>query len=129
MKGANMISGIDRVKAKRMWFVPDFLVWGQTGPGQIEYLTLETINGEGVVLFDRTDLADEVQEVAFGDLIDRRGNSLPLSLECPRVVPRSRSGCAVFIAGTETATSFTIGHAPDCDSPTPVDLLIIEMGD
>ena len=124
-----MISGIDRVKGKRMWFVPDFLVWGQTGLGQIEFLTLENINGEGTVLFDRTDLADNVQEVAFGELTDHRGNSVPSSLDCPRVIPRSRSGCPAFIAGTETATTFKIGHAPDYDGPTPVDLLIIEMGD
>jgi hypothetical protein len=124
-----MTAGLQTLTARRAWFVPDFMVWGIAGPGELEYLALEKIDANLSIYFGTANLDSGPQEVAFGDLTDHRGNSLPSTIKSPRIFPRSRSTDTVFVVGSESAGSFQIARDPQATRPVPVDLLIVEMGD
>ncbi len=123
-----MISGLDRITARRVWFVPDFMVWGLPNVGQIECLASEGTGAPTNVMFGMVDIGDGPQEVQFSQLTDHRGNSLPASINTPRVFPRARTADAVFVVETESPTGFRIARDSSGVSPVPVDLLVVEMG-
>ena len=116
------------VTARRQWFVPDVVVWGLPGLGDIDYLAVETVDGNASVFFNTADVGAAQQEIAFGQLIDDRGNNLPTTLNTPRVLVRPRSETPVFIVGRETDQSFRVARDPAAAGPVTVDLLIIEAG-
>ncbi len=124
-----MLTAIKELGARRMWFVPDFMVWGTTGLGEIEFLACETVGSSSAVYFAQTDIGDSAQTVPFSNLTDHRGNHLPDTLSSPRVIPRSRESAAVFVLGQETGESFKIARDSEISGPVRTDLLIIEMGD
>lgn len=124
-----MISGIERVTARRVWFVPDFMVWGLPNVGQIECVASEVVGGTTNVMFGMVDIGDGPQEVLFSQLVDHRGNNLPASINAPRVISRPRSGDAVFVVETESPNGFRIARVAEGVSSVPVDLLVVEMGD
>lgn len=124
-----MISGLDRITAHRVWFVPDFMVWGLPNVGQIECIASEAVGATTNVMFGIVDIGEGPQEVLFNQLIDHRGNNLPASINTPRVFPRARTGDAVFVVETESPTGFRIARDSTGTSPAPVDLLVVEMGD
>jgi hypothetical protein len=124
-----MISGLERITARRIWFVPDFMVWGLPNVGQIECVASEAVAGNTNVMFGMVDIGDGPQEVLFSQLVDHRGNNLPATIDAPRVIPRARSGEAVFVVETESPTGFRIARAAGGVSSVPVDLLVVEMGD
>ena len=124
-----MISGRESVLARRMWFVPDVVVWGRPGLGEIEFLAFEKSGSSGSVFLGTTGIGDSAQEIRFDQLTDHRGNYLPATISSPRVIPRSKDGTAVFVVGQETPTAFKIGHDPDVSTTVTSDLLIVEMGD
>jgi len=124
-----MISGLERVTAKRVWFVPDFEVWGLPPSGEHDYLAVEMIDGALSIYFDRCHLGEADQEVIFASLIDHRGNHLPEDIKSPRVIPRPSNSQPAFIVGRETSHSFTIARDSSSGSTVTVDLLIVEMGD
>ena len=124
-----MISGLERVTARRVWFVPDFMVWGLPNVGQIECIATEITGASANVMFGVVDIGDGPQEVRFGQLTDHRGNSLPSTINAPRVIPRSRSADAVFVVETESPTGFRIARASSGNAPAPVDLLVMELGE
>ncbi len=121
--------GLETLTARRVWFVPDFMVWGVAGPGELEYLALEQIGSEQSIYFGSATLDDGPQEVSFADLTDHRGNSLPATIHSPRIYPRSKSVDTVFIVGAESSSSFQIARDPASTGPVLTDLLIVEMGD
>ncbi|MFZ5981517.1 MAG: hypothetical protein ACOYVF_12895 [Candidatus Zixiibacteriota bacterium] len=123
-----MLSGLEKLKTRRAWVVPDFMVWGLPGLGDIEFLVVESVGSTRSVLFGATDVADAVQEVSFAELTDHRGNSLPAEIKSPLVMPRSKTGEAVFVVGREAASKFKIARAVEADGPVTSDLLIMEMG-
>jgi hypothetical protein len=123
-----MISGLESVKSKRIWFVPEFSVWGLSQEGQIDYLVVEQDDSDKNIFLGSIALGSSLQEVSFCNLTDHRGNTLPSSIDSPKVIPRSRSEQAVFIVGEESNTSFRIARDPDAVEPVMVDLLIMEMG-
>ena len=124
-----MISGLERVKSHRMWFVPGFVVWGLPGLEDAEYLAFEETASVSSIFFAETDIGDTGQLVAYSQLTDHRGNSLPDTMSAPRVFPRARGEDPVFVVGNENSQSFRIGRNADSSGPITVDLLIIEMGD
>jgi hypothetical protein len=124
-----VLSGLEKIKSHRIWFVPDFVVWGMPGLGDVEYLATEVTPGASSVLFARTDIGDTGQRVMFSDLTDHRGNRLPDTISSPRVLPRPRATETAFIVGQEDANSFRVGRDSDGTEPITVDLLIIEMGE
>ncbi|PWB69063.1 hypothetical protein C3F09_10685 [candidate division GN15 bacterium] len=123
-----MISGIDRLTARRIWFVPDFMVWGLPNVGQIECIASESVDGATNVMFGLVDIGDGPQQVLFSELLDHRGNNLPASINAPRVFPRARTADATFVVETESPTGFRIARDSSGIAAVPVDLLVVEMG-
>ena len=124
-----MISGLERAKSFRVWFVPEFSAWGLAGWSEIEFVVQEQVLSSTSILYGTIDIGDAAQQVTFANLTDHRGNQLPQSLLSPRVIVRPRSVETAFVVGEESAEGFKIARDPDASGPVMVDLLIIEMGD
>ncbi len=124
-----MLSGLEKVKSHRMWFVPGFMVWGLPGLEDAEYLAFEETPSSSSIFFAETDICDAGQLVAYSQLTDHRGNNLPETISAPKVFPRARGTEPVFIVGEENSQSFRIGRDSDASGPVTVDLLIVEMGE
>ena len=122
------MSAFADVTAARRWFVPDLVVWGLPGLGEIDYLTVETVDTTAAVHFNTVNVGAGQQQVRFDELIDDRGNSLPAVLDNPRVLVRPRSADPVFIVGRETPEAFHIARDPNTEDNVVVDLLIVELG-
>ncbi|MBU8934042.1 MAG: hypothetical protein KOO62_08535 [candidate division Zixibacteria bacterium] len=120
--------GLAEVTSRRMWFVPDFTVWGLPNMGELAFVTLEQVGAEKTVLYGSCSVGESSQEVSFDDLVDFRGNVLPEIIESPRVFLRSHTSDAVFVVGSESGTSFKVAREADSSGPVAADLLIIEMG-
>ena len=124
-----MISGIEAVKSKRIWFVENLSVWGSQQDAQLEYLTVEEADSVQTIHFGSLAIGSSLQQVSFSDLSDHRGNKLPDSINTPRVIPRTHTGSPVFMVGTESDTGFRIAHDDSSNDTVVCDLMIIEMGD
>lgn len=124
-----MSTGIEHVTSRRLWFVPDVVVWGTPGLGEVHYLTVEDIDSTVSVLYGHSGIEPAEQQVSFQQLVDHRGNQLPDTISSPVVIPRSRSQHAVFVTGCESNEHFKIASAPGAPGPVTVDLLIMELGD
>jgi hypothetical protein len=124
-----MISGLEKVMSRRVWFVPDFAVWGQPNIGLVEYITVEQVGSTTNVMYGVADIGDSPQRVLFSQLTDHRGNQLPATIKAPRVMPRARSAESAFVVETESPTGFRIAHEGSGATPVTVDLLVIEMGE
>ncbi len=122
-----MITGLSTILSHRTWFVPDVVIWGLPGLGEVEFLMLEQVGSDNTVLFGSFTVGDGSQVISFADLVDFRGNTLPETINTPRVLVRSHSPDAVFIVGTESDSSFKIARDPESSEPVTVDLLILEM--
>jgi hypothetical protein len=123
------MTGLERIIAKRSWFVPDFAVWGEPSLGEREYLILEQVDATWSVGYAVASIGQADQEVLFSQLTDHRGNSLPDSLESPRVFVRPRGATPVFVVGSESSDRFKIAQGSSDDGPTTVDLWVVEFGD
>lgn len=123
------MTGLERIIAKRSWFVPDFSVWGEPSLSEQEYLTLEQVDSTWSVGYNLASIGQADQEVLFSQLTDHRGNSLPDTLESPRVFVRPRTGTPVFVVGRESADRFKIAQGASEAGPTTVDLWVVEFGD
>lgn len=123
-----MLSGLEKVKSKRIWFVSDFSVWGVANEGEIDYLVVEEVDTTQTLLFGTLGIGSSLQEVSFADLKDNRGNSLPSTISKPVVIPRMKEEKSVFLVGTETSVGFKIARDSSSALPIKTDLLIIEMG-
>ncbi|MDD3733108.1 MAG: hypothetical protein PHU88_12110 [candidate division Zixibacteria bacterium] len=123
-----MLSGLEKLKTRRAWLVPDFMVWGLPGLGDLEFLAVEKVGTVRSVFFGRTDIVDTVQEVSYSQLTDHRGNQLPAVINAPLVMPRCKSEAMVYVIGQEADTGFKIARASVPDHPVTADLLIMEMG-
>jgi len=123
-----MSSGLAQVTARRIWFVPQFQVWGQSGLGAVDCLLLEQTGSAQGIFFFRQMLGEPSQTVRFEDLVDHRGNMLPSSINNPRVIIRDRSDRRVWIVGSETSESFRIARDMAESGPATVDLFVIELG-
>lgn len=123
-----MIAGLEKVKSRRVWFVPNFVVWGLPVWAEIEFLAVEKVASDKAVFYGSLDIGDTSQQAAFSDLTDHRGNQLPSTISSPRVFVRLRSQEVVFVVGEESDTTFKIARDPDASGPVTVDLLVVEMG-
>jgi len=123
-----MISGLEKVKSHRLWFVPEFGAWGLADWSEVAFLVAEEIQSTTSVLYGAVDIGDASQQVTFGDLTDHRGNHLPATIDAPRVFVRPRSAESAFVVGEESNQGFKIARDPDASGPVTVDLLIVEMG-
>lgn len=112
-----------------MWVVPDFVVWGLPGLGDINYLNIEDVDGTKSLHFGAVTIGDTAQSVSFDALVDIRGNNLPASISRPYVTARSQDASQVFIVGSELSTGFKIARDPDAIGPVTVELIITELGE
>lgn len=109
--------------------MPNFVVWGLSGLGDIEYLDVENIDGAKSVSFGSVGIGDTSQPVTFASLTDVRGNLLPPVIKRPMVTARSHSQLQVFVIESETNTTFKIARDPLAPAPVIVDLIITELGE
>lgn len=123
-----MNSGLEAVKAKRVWFIHDYSIWGVSQDAEIDFLVVESVDAVSTFLFGNQAIGSSLQEVAFGDLTDHRGNKLPQQIDSPRVILRSQSDQQVFIVGQESDTHFKIARNSESTESILSDLMIIEMG-
>ncbi len=123
------MAGLEQITARRAWFVPDFMVWGIPGLGDLDYLAVEQIGSESSIYFGKADIEGGPQEVAFNQLVDHRGNTLPAVIKAPRIFPRPRGPESVYIVGAESGSTFQIARDGSASGPILTDLLIVEMGD
>ena len=123
------MTGLERIIAKRSWFVPDFAVWGEPSLAEHEYVSFELFDSAASVGYGTASIGQADQEVLFNQLTDHRGNQLPDTLEAPRVFVRPRTAAPVFVVGQESADRFKIAQGSSTTGPTTVDLWIVEFGD
>lgn len=123
-----MIAALERINARRVWFVPEVEVWGLPASTTIEFLTLEQVESNKTVGYTEMGIGESAQLLSFSALIDHRGNSLPPTIQTPRVLVRSRGTESAFVVGQETDSAFKLARDPATSGPVTVDLLVIEMG-
>jgi hypothetical protein len=116
------------LRGRRLWVVRDFTVWGLPDDAEIIYLGVENVNSVGRLMFGSSSIGGSAQNVSFSDLVDWRSNSLPESIEAPRVLFRPRSTKNVHLVGEESSTGFRIARDPEAAGPVTVDLFIFETG-
>ena len=118
-----------QLTSHRTWLVPDFVVWGLPGLGDIDYLNIESVAGTKSLFFGAVTIGDTAQSISFASLIDIRGNNLPDTISRALVTVRSHSAEQVFVVGLETSTGFKIARDPAAAGPVKVDLIITELGE
>jgi len=123
-----MTSGFERVTTRRVWLVPNFIIWGLPLWKEIEFLTIEKVETNKTVLYGSLDIGGTAQQVAFSDLTDHRGNQLPSNIASPCVFIRPRNQDTAFIVSEESETNFKVARDPDATGPVTVDLLVVEVG-
>ncbi|HOP06023.1 MAG TPA: hypothetical protein PLF13_01895 [candidate division Zixibacteria bacterium] len=123
-----MITGLERLKSHRMWFVPDIAVWGLAIWEQIEFAVLERIGSDTALLFGRVDLDDNAQQLLYVDLVDHRGNHLPDTIDTPLVMIRSRGEQRSYVVGRESNQGVKVARTAASPAAVTSDLLVIEMG-
>jgi hypothetical protein len=121
--------GLNILNSRRMWVVPNFVVWGLSGLGEIDYLNLEEAGGTKSVFFGSIGIGDTAQSVSYSNLIDVRGNNLPVNIKRPVVTARSQSESQVYLVGSETGSGFKIARDAAAHGPVTVDLIITELGE
>ena len=123
-----MFSGMEIVTARRVWFVPGFVVWGLPGWGEADFVALEQVGTVNSILYGNANIGESTQQVNFSELTDHRGNQLPASIPGGRVLIRPRSEDPAFITGADSDDKFTVARDPNTAGPVTVDLLVIELG-
>jgi hypothetical protein len=124
-----MNTGIETITSRRIWFIPDFAVWGLSSLGEHDCIAVEDVNDTITAYHASITLGDSDQQTPFASLVDHRGNRLPTTLAAPRVFVRTHGDETAFIVGRETAESFRIARSGGGPQPVTVDLLVIELGD
>lgn len=123
------MAGLERVTARRVWFVPNVVVWGLPSLGEVAFLAHETIESNATVHYNSIAAGQAEQHVTFDLLTDHRGNKLPSSISAPRVILRPHEQHSVFIVGEESPQGFRVARDPDAPGSVIADFLIMELGD
>jgi hypothetical protein len=116
------------LKGHRLWVVRDVLVWGLASDASFYFMGEEDVDSTGRLLFGTASIGGEAQGIQFGDLTDYRGNSLPSSIDSPRVLIRPRSSYIAYLVGEESNSGFKVARDNSAPGPISVDLFIYEMG-
>ena len=90
-----MSSGLEAVKAKRVWFIHNYSIWGVSQDAEIDFSVVESVDAISTILFGSQAIGSSLQEVAYEDLTDHRGNKLPQQIDSPKVIPRSNPTCSI----------------------------------
>ena len=119
---------LDYLRGRRVWVVPNFVVWGDLSLYLFFLLYTETEATAKRVVFSKSTLGGLDQAVEFSNLYDFRGNRLPEIINNPKVVVLPKNEVPCFVVGTETPTGFRIGKLSESSGTGLVDLMIVEMG-
>lgn len=122
------MDSLSYLRGRRMWAAPDFVVWGQSSEISIYYIELASVGGSSRIMFNQGNVGQSGQGVEFKNIVDSRGNSLPVSISQPKVIIQSKSQYQAFLLGKEYSSGFRIARETSASEPVTVDLLIIEMG-
>ena len=116
------------LKSRRMWVIRDFSVSGLASDAELYYLIAEEVDSSTRLGFGLISAGDSSQGVNFADLTDFKGNSLPSTINSPRIIAVSRSEYNAFIVGNESNSGFKIARDANAPGPIEVDLFVFEMG-
>ena len=119
---------LDYLRGRRVWVVPNFVVWGDLSLYLFFLLYTEMEATAKRVVFSKSTLGGLDQAVEFSNLHDFRGNRLPEIINSPKVVVLPKNEVPCFVVGTETPTGFRIGKLSESSGTGLVDLMIVEMG-
>jgi hypothetical protein len=111
-----------------MWFIREVNVWGLADDAQFFYLGAESADSLPRLMFGVSTIGGASQNISFSELTDFRGNSLPPTINSPRIIARSRSAFPVFIVGEESDNGFRIARDKEAPGAVSADLFIIELG-
>jgi hypothetical protein len=123
-----MSDTLNYLLAKRMWWVSGVNVWGTIAAFEPQIVVTEMEDTTKRIVHARVALGGSTQKLAFGDMLDAKGNKLPELLANPRVLPIAKGGIPVIVQGSEDGKSFTLAKAAPTAQIAVADLLIIEMG-
>jgi len=112
-----MLTPLNDVLARRLWFIPGFVVWGVPGLSEIDFVAAEQIGGATALRHGAAVPGGGPQTVLYADLVDHRGNALPAALASPRVWLRPQGATPAFVVGAETPSSFRVARDPDGAGP------------
>ncbi len=118
---------LDYLKSNRKWFIRDYRVWGDDGALEADMLMTETTPSTSRIVFLHQFSGGNGQVVDFADLLDHRGNKLPLTINNAEVIIIPKNAVAAFVPGTVGPTSFRIAKSNRQLADAVVDLLIMEM--
>ena len=121
------MDALNYLRGRRLWHVPDFLVWGLADEALFYYLGVERVDSNDRVMFGMSGVGDSAQDVMFSDLVDFRGNNLPDTIASPRVLVRFRSEYSAYVIGEESGAGFRVARDPFAPGPVRVDLFVYEM--
>jgi len=122
------MNSLSYIRGRRLWVIRDFMVWGLAEDARLYYLGVEAVTGEARLVFGTAGMGGAEQYVAFADLCDFRGNSLPDTVADPKVLICPRACRQAYLVGEEAAGGFKIARDPGAAGPVPVNLFIYEMG-
>jgi len=122
------MQSLSYLKGRRLWIVREVLVWGLASDAQLYYLGLEAVESTGRLMFGSSSIGDTAQDIQFSDLVDHKGNSLPSSIDLPRVLIRPRSPYNAFLVSEESNYGFRMVRDPAAPGPVSVDFFIYETG-
>lgn len=119
---------LDYLRGRRIWVVPNFVVWGDWSLYSFLLLYTEVEATAKRVVFSKSTLGGLDQTVEFSNLYDFRGNQLPSTIKDPKVVVLPKNEVSCFVVGSETTAGFRIGKLAESSGTGLVDLMVMEMG-
>jgi len=124
-----MNNTLAHLMSRRLWLIENMVVWGSLSSYLGSFLLTEEEGGTTTIYHWHASIGGDVQQIAFADITDSRGNSLPATINRPKVIVLPKSEVPVVVVGRESGSSFRIAKAGGDLSPGVVDLLIMEVGD
>jgi hypothetical protein len=112
---------LDYLRGRRIWLVPNFVVWGDWS--LYSFLLFYT-----EIIFYKSILGGLDQSVNFSSLYDFKGNQLPITINSPKVIVLPKNEIHCLVVGAETNTGFRIARVSESAQTGLVDLMIVEMG-
>jgi hypothetical protein len=119
---------LDYLRGRRIWLVPNFVVWGDWSLYSFLLFYTEIGASSKRIIFCRSTLGGLDQSVNFSSLYDFKGNQLPTNINNPKVIVLPKNEVHCLVVGAETNTGFRIAKLSESVQTGLVDLMIVEMG-
>jgi hypothetical protein len=119
---------LDYLRGRRIWVVPNFVVWGDWSLYSFLLFYTEIGATSKRVVFSKSTLGGLDQTVNFSSLYDFRGNQLPTTIANPKVIILPKNEILCLVVGAETDTGFRIAKLSESSGTGLVDLMIVEIG-